>query len=85
MVQEDKIMFNIDQLQQQTRKEGAEQFDNLIKSTLSIKNASEQRNIMFKVKTTTPLNYVVKPNSGIIEPLSVFKINITFIPTPVSI
>ena len=36
-------------------------------STLTVNNGSPTKNIVFKVRTTQPLLFVVKPNSGIIE------------------
>ena len=36
-------------------------------SSLQITNTSPTRNIVYKIKTTAPRNYVVKPNQGILE------------------
>ena len=36
-------------------------------TVLSITNDNKDRNVAYKVKTTAPKNYVVKPNQGIIE------------------
>lgn len=36
-------------------------------SLLQISNTSPTKNVAFKIRTTQPLCYVVKPNSGIIE------------------
>jgi len=36
-------------------------------SHLTIKNNSKTKNIVFKIRTTQPICYVVKPNSGILE------------------
>lgn len=36
-------------------------------SSMQIENISPLRNIVYKIKTTAPRNYVVKPNQGIIE------------------
>lgn len=35
-------------------------------SNIEIKNTSREMNIAYKVKTTAPKNYVVRPNQGII-------------------
>ena len=47
---------------------------------LKIHNTSSDRNVAYKVKTTAPKNYVVKPNQGIIEEQGSVKIEITMIP-----
>mgnify|MGYP000908096841 CR=1 FL=1 len=44
---------------------------------LTIKNVSETP-ILFKVKTTMPVNYLVKPNQGIIKPTMDAKVKIIF-------
>ena len=36
-------------------------------SSLKLINESPTKNIVYKIKTTAPRNYVVKPNQGIIE------------------
>lgn len=48
-------------------------------STLEIKNNSSHKNIVFKIRTTQPLCYVVKPNSGIIEAMSKAQIDINYV------
>lgn len=37
-------------------------------SSLEIINKSQNEHILFKVKTTEPNNYIVRPNQGIIYP-----------------
>ena len=37
-------------------------------SSLEIINKSQSEHIVFKVKTTEPNNYIVRPNQGIIYP-----------------
>lgn len=43
------------------------QNESLLKQTLLIKNLSASRPIAFKVKTTAPKQYIVRPNCGRIE------------------
>lgn len=54
-------------------------FDKVVTSFLELKNPSEQR-ICFKVKTTAPRRYCVRPNSGIVEPDGKIKIAIMLQP-----
>lgn len=54
------------------------------KSYLTLTNVS-QGNVAYKVKTTTPRFYVVKPNQGIIERGQKITIDITLIPSPVKL
>ena len=51
----------------------------MLYQNFAIKNNSPQRSLIYKIKTTAPLNYVVKPNSGIIEPNQTERVTITFI------
>ena len=51
---------------------------------LQIQNTSPTRNIAFKIRTTQPLCYVVKPNAGIIEAMGKVKAEINFVPNEVS-
>jgi hypothetical protein len=44
---------------------------------LTIKNMSEVP-ILYKVKTTMPVNYLVRPNQGIIQPSSDISVKIIF-------
>ena len=43
-------------------------FDHVVTSILKISNPSAERRLCFKVKTTAPKRYCVRPNSGTIEP-----------------
>ena len=54
-------------------------------SNLLINNNSPTRNIVYKIRTTQPLCYVVKPNSGIIEAMNQAKIEINYVPNTVSL
>ena len=54
------------------------------KSALFINNSSPTKNIAYKIRTTQPLIFVVKPNSGIIEAMSEAKIEINYVPNEVS-
>ena len=54
-------------------------------STLIINNNSPTKNIVYKIRTTQPLCYVVKPNSGIIEAMNEAKIEINYVPNSVSV
>lgn len=56
--------------------------DNVSKMTLQ--NLSTSRCIAFKIKTTAPKNYVVKPNQGIIDCQGQVVVDITFCPSEVS-
>ncbi|KTF71928.1 hypothetical protein cypCar_00049909, partial [Cyprinus carpio] len=42
-------------------------FTDVVTANLKLKNPSE-RKVCFKVKTTAPRRYCVRPNSGIIDP-----------------
>lgn len=53
-------------------------------SKLTLQNLSTSRCIAFKIKTTAPKNYVVKPNQGIIDCESTVTVDITFCPSEVS-
>ena len=53
-------------------------------STLNILNSSPTKNIAFKIRTTQPLCFVVKPNSGIVEAGSKAVIEINYVPNMVS-
>ena len=57
----------------------AQQLQNV--TYLTIINTSPDRNVAYKVKTTAPKNYVVKPNQGIIEEQGAVKVEITLIPS----
>ena len=65
---------------------GSVQFKPGVKQTyLAIKNSSPTKNIVFKVRTTQPLSFVVKPNQGIVEADSETQVEINYVPNPVSI
>ena len=53
-------------------------------SKLTIQNLSSSQCIAFKIKTTAPKNYVVKPNQGIIDKQGQVEVEITFCPSEVS-
>lgn len=53
-------------------------------SSLRLANTSPTRNVVYKIKTTAPRNYVVKPNQGIIEAQGSAQVEITFVPSQVS-
>lgn len=53
-------------------------------SNLKVINSSPTKNIAFKIRTTQPLCYVVKPNSGIIEAKKFAMVDINFVPNDVS-
>lgn len=55
-------------------------FDQVVTSYLELKNPSDQR-VCFKVKTTAPKRYCVRPNSGIVDPGSKLKIAIMLQPS----
>ena len=42
-------------------------FTQIVTSELSLKNPSARR-VLFKVKTTAPKRYCVRPNSGVLDP-----------------
>jgi ABC-type maltose transport system permease subunit len=42
-------------------------FTDVVMTELKLSNPSEKR-VLFKVKTTAPKRYCVRPNSGLIEP-----------------
>ena len=46
-------------------------------TTLVLTNTNDSLNLVYKMKTTNPKQYVVKPNQGIIEPGSSAGIHIT--------
>ena len=54
-------------------------FDQVVTSYLELRNPSEQR-VCFKVKTTAPRRYCVRPNSGIVQPNGKVKIAIMLQP-----
>ncbi len=54
-------------------------FRDYVTVSMSIKNPTERR-IAFKIKTTAPKRYCVKPNSGILDPLQSMKVNVLLQP-----
>jgi hypothetical protein len=48
-----------------------------------ITNNSPTKNIVFKIRTTQPLLFVVKPNSGIIEANTKARVDINYVPNDV--
>ena len=48
-------------------------FHQAVSSTMTLTNPSE-RKVCFKIKTTAPKRYCVKPNSGVIDPREEIKI-----------
>jgi len=54
-------------------------FDKVVTAYLELKNPSQER-VCFKVKTTAPRRYCVRPNSGIVEPGSKNRIAIMLQP-----
>jgi len=54
-------------------------FTDVITTNLKLKNPSEKR-VCFKVKTTAPRRYCVRPNSGVIEPGATVTISVMLQP-----
>lgn len=54
-------------------------FDDLIKSYIRLTNPTESK-MAFKIKTTTPKQYCVRPNFGLIEPNETVTVSITLVP-----
>ncbi|XP_016420969.1 vesicle-associated membrane protein-associated protein A-like [Sinocyclocheilus rhinocerous] len=54
-------------------------FTDVVTANLKLKNPSE-RKVCFKVKTTAPRRYCVRPNSGIIEPGATLTISVMLQP-----
>ena len=49
-------------------------FDDYVSVSLTIRNPTAKR-IAFKIKTTAPKRYCVKPNSGVLDPEQTMKVN----------
>lgn len=49
-------------------------FDDYVSVSLTIRNPTPKR-IAFKIKTTAPKRYCVKPNSGVLDPEQTMKVN----------
>ena len=56
-----------------------------MKATLLIHNVAKGSNLAYKVKTTAPRHYVVKPNQGILDVGQTIAIDITLIPSAVRV
>lgn len=54
-------------------------FDDYVTVSLTIKNPTDKR-IAFKIKTTAPKRYCVKPNSGVLDPAQSMKVNVLLQP-----
>jgi vesicle-associated membrane protein-associated protein A len=54
-------------------------FTEVVSSELKLKNPSNKR-VLFKVKTTAPKRYCVRPNSGLIEPESSVTVSVMLQP-----
>ena len=52
--------------------------DKSVKAFLTISNPYDSESVIFKLKTTQPKLYVVKPNIGILGPSQQITIEITF-------
>ena len=48
-------------------------FTTAVSATMTLKNPSD-RKVCFKIKTTAPKRYCVKPNSGVIDPRETVQI-----------
>ena len=68
-----EVLFRIDDSQSNVAQQ--------LVSTLKVSNTSQTRNIVYKIKTTAPRNYVVKPNQGILEAQKDIDVEITFVPS----
>jgi len=54
-------------------------FSSAVSAVMTLKNPSE-RKVCFKIKTTAPKRYCVKPNSGVIDPKEVVQIAVSLQP-----
>lgn len=54
-------------------------FDDYVSVSLTIRNPTPKR-IAFKIKTTAPKRYCVKPNSGVLDPEQTMKVNVLLQP-----
>lgn len=54
-------------------------FDDYVSVSLTIRNPTAKR-IAFKIKTTAPKRYCVKPNSGVLDPDQNIKVNVLLQP-----
>lgn len=51
-------------------------FTQIVKQTLTVKNTSTTDAIAFKVKTTAPKQYCVRPNAGRVPPLGAVQVQV---------
>lgn len=63
-----------------TRLDVAGPLTQLVKRTLSVTNSSNQHAVAYKVKTTAPKQYCVRPNSGRIEPGETVEVHVLLQP-----
>jgi vesicle-associated membrane protein-associated protein A len=49
-------------------------FEDYVSVSLTIRNPTDKR-MAFKIKTTAPKRYCVKPNSGVLDPGQLMKVN----------
>lgn len=54
-------------------------FDDYVTVSLTIRNPTSKR-VAFKIKTTAPKRYCVKPNSGVLDPEQIMKVNVLLQP-----
>lgn len=85
-VKGDRVNFFVDFANAEEAQDMSNMVEKLknLKTTLLLTNANPHKSMVFKIKTTAPLNYVVKPNSSTLEPQTSTVIDITFVPTEVS-
>ena len=76
LIPANEVVFAIDETQANVAQQ--------LVSSFKIQNTSATRNIVYKIKTTAPRNYVVKPNQGIIGASGEAGVEITFVPSQVS-
>ena len=53
-------------------------FTTAVSAVMNLKNPSD-RKVCFKIKTTAPKRYCVKPNSGVIDPKQTAQVAGTFL------
>jgi hypothetical protein len=54
-------------------------FETAVTSSMKLKNPSDKK-VCFKIKTTAPKRYCVKPNSGVVDPVSEVQIAVSLQP-----
>lgn len=57
-------------------------FNRSVRSPLRLTNAGDGRNIHFKIKTTAPKRYCVRPNAGVVGPGETMEIEVILQPIP---